>query len=147
PNARAQATLFYDPAAGAMILFGGDLSSPRDPPLFGLLNDSYTYSSGIWTPLSLSGAPSPRAAATAAFDPPNGTALLLGGWYYAYNATSGSGGYTELGDTWVLSISNSSWTPATALHLTPSRTTGEVGVDLTIRATGVIAPSGTPFEF
>ena len=51
----------YDSAAASVVLFGGTNGASY-------FNDTWTYSGGVWTNLSLSRAPSPRAYAGITFD-------------------------------------------------------------------------------
>ncbi len=89
PSARWGAVMASAPASGAIVLFGGEGPS-------GYLNDSWeftgTSTSGVWSSLATTGAPSPRAFAAGVFDPALDGIVVFGGL--------GRSGY--LGDTWLL---------------------------------------------
>lgn len=89
PAPRAFASAVYDPALGAVVLFGGWGPS-------GDLNDTWTLAGDSWTHLS-GAAPSPRAGAGLAVDASSGSLVLFGG--------SNETGY--LSDVWRLS--RTSW--------------------------------------
>lgn len=73
PAPRYGAVLVFDAADGSLILFGGQGSSA-------MLNDTWAFTGGTWTPLTAAGhAPSPRAFAQAAFDPGRDAVVLFGG--------------------------------------------------------------------
>lgn len=76
PLYRQDAAMAYDPAVGRVVLFGGYDGA-------GYLNDTYEFqgagSSGSWTLLHPSAAPSPRASAAMAYDPALGEIVLFGG--------------------------------------------------------------------
>ncbi|MGA7923621.1 MAG: kelch repeat-containing protein, partial [Thermoplasmata archaeon] len=69
------AGLAADGGTGLAVLFGGML------PSGGLTNSTYLYneSKNTWTPLSSSGAPSPRSDVSMASDPQTGAAVVFGG--------------------------------------------------------------------
>ncbi len=101
PPARDTASMDYDPYMQSVLLFGGQNASGA------YLNDTWTFSGGVWTDVSFfSPAPSARAGAGLAFDPApeeNGS-VLFGGY--------GTAGYPN--DTWVWQ-SDAGW-----VELTPS---------------------------
>ncbi|HEY6237703.1 MAG TPA: kelch repeat-containing protein, partial [Thermoplasmata archaeon] len=71
PPTRAGPAMSYDPAAQAVVLFGGDGN-------FGMMNDTWLFQNGNWTALATASAPSPRAYAGMAFDPSDGWMILFG---------------------------------------------------------------------
>ncbi|MCI4320878.1 MAG: hypothetical protein L3K05_01035, partial [Thermoplasmata archaeon] len=91
PSPRRGTMLTYDPAVGALVLFGGSNGSSY-------FNDTWTYRHGVWTPIPTAVAPTPRRSAGFAFDPQLGGILLFGG----HNASGGARGfYTVFNDTWL----------------------------------------------
>lgn len=76
PSPRWDATMFYDPIAKRIVLFGGfvDLAKQR------LVNDTWTWDGRNWKKLRLTTAPPPRYAAMASTDPKTGQTWLFGGW-------------------------------------------------------------------
>lgn len=84
PPARTHAMMAYDPANGAVILFGGLGSS-------GFLNDVWSFNGTSWHELHPIAAPSARYDAAFAYHAPSRKLVLFGGF------TPGSG---PLGDTW-----------------------------------------------
>ena len=91
PSPRRGAMLAFDPAEGALVLFGGSTATAY-------YNDTWLFRHGGWTLLSTPGAPSPRRSAGFTFDPELGGILLFGG----HNASGGAHGfYTVFNDTWL----------------------------------------------
>ena len=91
PPGRQDAALAYDPGCLCVVLFGGLGRGAW-------LNDTWSWTAGVWTAASPGPAPAPRAAAGLTFDATDGSLLLVGG-------TDGGG---PLNDTWSLSAGN--WT-------------------------------------
>jgi len=87
PSARISSSLAYDPAAGALLLFGG-MNYTAGP-----LNDTWTFGSGTWTEVPTTGAPAPVWGAGLVFDPAVGAPVLYGGTpaenYDVYTLASG----------------------------------------------------------
>lgn len=100
PSARwgIQTTMTYDAAAGYVLLFGGSVGYIGSGA-----NDTWAYSGGAWTDLTSTAgkAPSPRFAASMAYDPKIGGVLLFGG-------QSSWASSTVYGDTW--EFVNGTWT-------------------------------------
>ncbi len=94
PSPRYGAALTYDARAGYFLLFGG-----LEGKTF--LNDTWKYENGQWTNLTdtLSGSPPARFAASLAYDPLNGTAVLFGG----VGISPVDHRNQTLADTWVFS--------------------------------------------
>lgn len=103
PSPRSYGAMFYDPALGSVVLYGGQ------SPTGEMLNDTWTYAGGIWTKLSLGTAvPAPRENGTllpllgapipATFDSDTGTGLLIDPLDDGGNATwsLGPSGWTNL---------------------------------------------------
>jgi hypothetical protein len=91
----------YDPAAGDMVLFGGDGSTGV------ALSDTWIFNGTTWTQLSSATSPPARYQPSMAYDPATGNVVLFGG--------GGSGGSGYLGDTWI--FNGTTWTqlsPATS---------------------------------
>ncbi|MCI4368641.1 MAG: kelch repeat-containing protein [Thermoplasmata archaeon] len=94
PSPRFGPSVTYDTATQKVLLFGGC-------PYIGsstCYNDTWTYSGGKWTNLSLSAGPSPRRGAQMAYDPVTKVVLLQGG-------VNGAG--TGLSDSWL--FQHGSW--------------------------------------
>jgi hypothetical protein len=85
PHARHGAAATYDPAAGKVILFGGQFEDSR------AYEDTWIYNGTNWIPLLTAHTPPPRSYFAMAYDPAIGKVVLFGG--------SGSTG-TVLGETW-----------------------------------------------
>jgi len=71
----------YDPLLGALLLFGGCKSPTISPTPCAALNETYTFSGGIWTNVtsSLSASPPAVAFGTLTFDPLEDGVVLTGG--------------------------------------------------------------------
>lgn len=111
PDAREHAAMAYDPAAGAVVLFGGIGSGSAGSGLPGsVFGDTWSWSHDAWTNLSpnLTAAPSPRYGAAMTYDPAEDALLLFGG--YAENPSTSVG--HPLRDTW--EFTNGSWRNVTA---------------------------------
>jgi hypothetical protein len=73
PAARTSASMVYDPAMGATLLYGGDTYSTT----FG---DTWMFSKATgWTQLTPAVSPSPLTCASMAYDPTTKTVVLFGG--------------------------------------------------------------------
>lgn len=107
PPPLAAATMVYDPARGATILFGGITS--HDVPT----NQTWSYQSqnGRWANLSGGSQPPARSGAAMAYDNGSGDLLLFGG----YPAEAD----VALGDCWLLPAQGG-WTPCPASSSSPS---------------------------
>ncbi len=84
PSARYGASMAYDPAAGTMVLFGGQ-GSPTTS-----LSDTWTWNGTTWTEQNPATTPPARYGASMAYDQATGSMVLFGG--------HGNGG--ALSDTW-----------------------------------------------
>ena len=98
PPARSFQSSVYDVQDGYVLLFGGLNTSAQT-----LYGDTWSFSGGHWSQLLPSLAPSPRRAASIAYDPRDGYVVLFGG----YGATG------PLNDTW--QFVGGSWTNITSL--------------------------------
>ena len=99
PSPRWLSSMVYDPVNREVILFGGSLCPSL--PCTALYGDTWTYSDFHWTQLSPSVSPSPRYAASMAWDARDHEAVLFGGFT----------GSTTLNDTWT--FQNGTWTNIT----------------------------------
>jgi hypothetical protein len=114
PAPRVDAAAAYDPAAGEVVLFGGENCTEFGSCLR-WFSDTWTYSDGNWTNIStdLSSHPAPRAAAAMAADPADGGVLLFGGEYGELQpGCCGSDLRVFYSDTW--RFNGSAWANVTA---------------------------------
>lgn len=91
PPARWDASMVYDPATGAVYLFGGFGASGQP------LGDTWVFQQGNWSQVDVPSAPPVRGGASWVWDAQENVSILFGG-----NGTAGS-----LGDTWA--FSGTSW--------------------------------------
>lgn len=101
PFTRMGAALAFDPSSNAIALFGGlGVNS-------GMLNDTWKFSSGLWTRVSSGGRSVPPAREDAGFalDPASGRPVLYGG--YTPGSCNGSSYGCFYNDTW--SFNGSGW--------------------------------------
>ncbi len=131
PSARVYASMAYDPAAGGIVLFGGEWWT-WDPSggIFwgGVYADTWVWN-GVttsWTRLQPAQSPPARAVASMAYDSRVDRILLFGG----YN------GSAYFSDTWSFDFTNDTWvnltgTPAPAGRL-GAGITYDAGADRTI---------------
>jgi hypothetical protein len=94
PPARARAALAFDPALGALALYGG-VSCTQSPTSCSSLGDLWTFDGARWSNVAASGPP-PRDSAALAYDNALGKLVLFGG----ENQVNSAGAY--LNDTWFL---------------------------------------------
>lgn len=87
PPSRDSAAMAYDSADNEMVLFGGEYVTGSG----GCYSDTWTFSGGSWTQLTVSPAPTARWGASMVYDAADGYVLLFGG---------GCNGQGYLGDTW-----------------------------------------------
>jgi PKD repeat protein len=123
PSPRSASAAAYDPSASAVILFGGR-SATGEP-----LGDTWEFSRGAWTPLTVAG-PSPRWGASAAYDPLTGRLVLFGG----ENATG------PLADTWT--FNGSAWRLLPTLAAPSPREDAAVVYDPVLQ--GILLFGGSP---
>ena len=102
----------YDPAAKAVVLFGGQhfwanpTSGDKTPNA--TLNVTWSYTAGVWTNITAAHSPHPRFGAAMAFDPSDNALVLFGGL---------SGTMVNaplLDDTWWFTGTPGNWTNRTA---------------------------------
>ena len=102
PTGRAGASVAYDQAHGAMVLFGGNATT--------VSNETWTWDGKGWVHQHPSASPTPRHDAVMAYDPARHDIVLFGG--LAQVAASGKAGQVQVGDTWI-------WNGTTWLELHP----------------------------
>ncbi len=102
PSARSYAAMAYDPALGAVVLFGG-----YDTSLESYLNDTWTFSNDTWTEESAAVAPAPRIGESFTYDPSSGALILFGG--DRVNSSSFPVSLSPVNDTW--SFTARGWSP------------------------------------
>lgn len=123
PIGRSEPSEIYDPAVGAIVLFGGYTTQPG----YLAYSDTWTFHAGKWAPASLSPAPSPRDGAPMAFDAAVGAAVLEGGQNESGNLST-----LELNDTWVLegtSVGALAWHPVHVVTTLPPADSGGMVFD------------------
>ncbi len=99
-------SMVYDDADQEVVLFGGfsdeiDTLVPQGP-----LNDTWTYSNGVWTNVTSYPSPSARWDASMAYDPADSDVVLYGG--ISGTADPAYTNDVALGDTWTFAAG--SWT-------------------------------------
>jgi hypothetical protein len=95
PPPRAEPSLAYLPQHKLVVLFAGYDQLPG----YRVYNQTWTYSNGNWTILSLSVTPPARDGGTMMYDPQLGGTVVYGG----------HAGYPILNDTWVFQDSTLTW--------------------------------------
>jgi hypothetical protein len=100
PSPRWLSSMVYDPVSREVLLFGG--ADCPSLPCASLDGDTWVYSDFHWTQLSPPISPSPRYAASMAWDALDGYAVLFGGFT----------GSMTLNDTWT--FQNGTWTNITS---------------------------------
>jgi len=125
PSSRAGHSMTYDAADGYVILFGG-LSQSFPSPVFEFFHDTWKFQGGVWTNITLTGGPSPRGAASMAYDVVDGYVVLFGGFNLAA-ASGGGSSLVLLHDTW--KFLSGVWTNITATPSPPPRDNGAITYD------------------
>lgn len=116
PPARRDHGLAYDPSRGVVVLFGGAIPDPSDPPN-GLMgsDDTWEWNGAAWSPIvPETGPPPSRREAALVHDPVRARVVLLSG-------------DTGLGDTW--EWDGASWIEDTVGAPGPSRTGHAIAYD------------------
>src|SRR3989441_2220056 len=125
PSLRASPSMVYDAADGYVILFGGTSQSYPNPT-FIFFHDTWKFQAGVWTNITVSGGPTPRAAVSMAYDAADGYVVLFVG--FAPISTSGAGqAFGLLHDTWKFSAGT--WTNITVTPSPPARDSGAATYD------------------
>lgn len=101
PSARAGFGMVYDPAIGAVVMFGGCTSGHYWNYSCNATNETWTYAHGVWTQLAPAVSPSARVQPAMTYDPATGDVLLFGG-------ASGDPSYLVYNDTW--EFNGTAWT-------------------------------------
>ena len=125
PSPRATSAMAYDAVDGYVILFGG-LSQSFPSPVFEFFHDTWKFQGGVWTNITLTGGPSPRGAASMAYDVVDGYVVLFGGFNLAA-ASGGGSSLVLLHDTW--KFLSGVWTNITATPSPPPRDNGAITYD------------------
>jgi hypothetical protein len=123
--------LTYDPGTGQFLLFeGGNGQGPdgpgNAPPPPAVLNETWTWNGSIWTQLAPASSPSPREAATMAYDSATNQLILFGG--------ETEGAQTLYNDTWV-------WGAATAITSAASYDDTGGPFTFTVTTSGIPTPA------
>jgi hypothetical protein len=95
PSPRAFASMTYDTADRAVLLFGGTDNATISNAT--KLNDTWEFSNGTWSQLHPATSPPARCSASLAYDAKDGDALLFGG-YTTHGPAADS--WTYVGGTW-----------------------------------------------
>ncbi|MCI4321500.1 MAG: kelch motif-containing protein [Thermoplasmata archaeon] len=111
PPGRANASIAYDPAVSAVVMFGG-----RSPT--SLFNDTWEYHSARWTSVGASvptptNTPSHRSGASLAFLSSANALVLFGGTGFQF------GTYSPLSDTWLFQTTG--WQSIVPPHMPTAR--------------------------
>ena len=104
---RYLSAMSYDAADGYVILFGGIDTANN------FLGDTWKFSAGVWTNITKSSGPSPRASSAMVYDSADGYVVLFGGGSGALDVFP----TISLHDTW--KFSGGSWTNVTATSSPP----------------------------
>jgi hypothetical protein len=114
PPARSDAVMSYDPALGALVLFGGvHEQGSCENHTVSVLNDTWEFVGGHWSELFPSPSPPARIDASMAYDASDRVLVLFGGFQLENWSQS------TTGDTWT--FSNGTWQNRTSsLSLSPS---------------------------
>ena len=114
PSPREDAAVAYDAADHEVVLFGGYTDYPGGSPY--LLNDTWTYASGVWTNVTSSAgnAPAPRLYGVLTYDSADQEVILFGGDSLVFGLT--------LSDTWA--FYQGTWHDITPVVGTPPPDTG-----------------------
>jgi hypothetical protein len=113
PESRTGASSAFDPAGGAIVMFGGANRS-------GVLGDTWTWAGNGWQQKRPSTSPQPRESAYMAFDPSMGRVVLFGGTTCAPPRRTDPIGCdyqqerTNLSDTWTWDGTN--WSQLQTQH-------------------------------
>ena len=123
--------LTYDPVTGQFLLFeGGNGQGPDGPgiapPPPAVLNETWTWNGSIWTQLAPASSPSPREAASMAYDSATNQLILFGG--------QTEGAETLYNDTWV-------WGAAPAITSAASYAAPGSPFTFKVTTTGVPTPA------
>ena len=103
PQGRTEPAMAYDEADGYVLLFGGQSLEGTGVTL----DDTWTFSNGVWTPLHPPVSPPARASSAMTYDQADGYVVLFGG----FNAAA------ALSDTWT--FSHGVWTNVTSAGDSP----------------------------
>ncbi|MCI4345699.1 MAG: hypothetical protein L3K07_02950, partial [Thermoplasmata archaeon] len=95
PPALYQASMAYDPAIGAVVLFGGYNAYVSS-------SDTWIFKAGNWTQVTTGATPAPRVTASLVYDTADGYLLMFGG------VDSGTFPYSNFTDTWEFTA-NMTW--------------------------------------
>lgn len=111
PTPRHSHVAVYDPVRDRMIVFGGSVGQDGN---FSIQNDTWELSlqgTPRWRQLTPSGSlPIGRYNHTAIYDPVRDRMVVFGGWRL----------YSQLGDTWALSLASLQWTQLTPTGASPA---------------------------
>ncbi|MCI4372099.1 MAG: hypothetical protein L3K02_00415 [Thermoplasmata archaeon] len=117
PSARAGTGMVYDPTIGAVVVFGGCTAGHFWNYSCTTNNETWTYTHGNWTQLSLPLSPAARVQPAVTYDPTTGDVLLFGGG-------SGNSTYLSFSDTW--EFTGTAWTPVNSTLTPPASDFGAV---------------------
>jgi hypothetical protein len=92
PSARSGVATAFDPSASAVIMFGGETWKQPGNAGARLLNDTWSYSRGVWTNISRSG-PAPPSVGSLTWDGKDGYLLL-------YNPAGSTDTWKLVGGLW-----------------------------------------------
>jgi hypothetical protein len=130
PAPRGSASMAYDPAAGAIVLFGGVATSA--------LNDTWWYRAPLdsWTRVPSPRSPTPRSYAGMAFDRRTSLLVLFGGVSYPWSTPD---------DTWLYHFLSTPLVPS--MDVSPLTGTTPLNVSFHGEAVGGLAPYAFSWDF
>jgi len=117
PSARSRVAYALDTRRRRMMVFGGR-SRAGSSGAYTLYRDLWALdlASDRWERLEITGGPSSRANAAAAFDPAGDALYVLGG-----NSSTDGTRFTPLGDLWRLDLAAGAWSRVSASNAPPAR--------------------------
>jgi hypothetical protein len=115
PPARSAATMVFDPASGAILLFGGTNGIPLD--------DTWSWDGKSWTELHPIQSPTRRYSASAVYEAATGNVILFGG----EGGDLSMGSFHALDDTWLWNGSN--WVEPHPSNSPPARWLASISYD------------------
>jgi N-acetylneuraminic acid mutarotase len=126
PTARYGGIMVYDSYTGKVLLFGGHMQ--QDERDLGYDNEvwAYEYESDSWEKIPTTNKPPARYWHDLSYDPEGHRIILFGG---------SQGGGNDLGDTWIYSCEDSSWSKVTSTENPDLRSQPSLAYDASTKMT------------